>query len=100
VQVVNLLDETPLDPKPTLAGGWRWIRMRELGTGESERLEPGEVEYAVYVMGGRGSGRLEDGRSVPLREGSALTVLKGAGATLSAEESLTLFLVAADVPRR
>jgi hypothetical protein len=99
VHVVSLLDGAPLDPKPTLAGGWRWIRMRDLGAGESERLEPGEVEYAVYVMGGRGSAQLHD-RTVPLRQGSALTLLKGAGATLSTDDSLTVFLVAADVPRR
>jgi len=99
VEVVSLLDGKPLDPKPVLAGGWRWLRMRELGPGESERLEAGDVEYAVYVVDGEGTAQLAD-RTVPIRAGSALTLLKGAEATLSASGGLTLFLVAVDVPRR
>jgi glyoxylate utilization-related uncharacterized protein len=99
VEVVSLLDGRPLDPKPVLAGDWRWLRMLELGPGESERLEPGGIEYAVYVMDGEGTAQLAD-RTVPIREGSALTLLEGAGATLAASTGLTLFLVAVGVPRR
>jgi mannose-6-phosphate isomerase-like protein (cupin superfamily) len=99
MEVVSLLDGKPLDPKPVLAGGWRWLRMLTLGPRESERLEAGDVEYAVYVVEGEGTAQLAD-RTVPIRAGSALTLLKGAEATLGATGGLTLFLVAVDVPNR
>jgi glyoxylate utilization-related uncharacterized protein len=73
--------------------------MLTLDEGRSERLEPGEVEYALYVLEGEGTAEL-DGRSVPLRAGSALTLLRGAGAILVGGSGLTLFLVALDVPPR
>ena len=96
MEVVSLLDGTPCDPKSTLAGEWRYIRMRTLGAGESEELESGDVEYAVYVMDGAGTADLAD-RSVPLRAGSALTLLKGAGAKLTSTTGLTVFLVSVDI---
>src|SRR5262245_41569522 len=99
MEVVSLVDGTPCDPRPVLAGGWRSLRMLTLGRGESERLERGEVEYAVYVMDGDGTAELSD-RTVAIREGSALTLLRGAEGTLIAGSGLTLFLVALDVPRR
>jgi hypothetical protein len=99
VEVVNLADGAPFDPKPTLAGGWRSLRMVTLGAGESERLDPGEVEYALYVLEGEGTAELAD-RSVPVRAGSALTLLKGAEGTLVAGNGLTVFLVTLDVPKR
>ena len=99
MEVVSLLDGAPFDPKPVLAGGWRWLRMLTLAAGESERLGPGDVEYAVYVMDGDGTAALAD-RTVAVGGGSALTLLKGAGATFIAGRSLTLFLVAVAVPPR
>ena len=99
MDVVSLLDEAPFDPKPVLAGGWRWLRMRTLGPGQSERLDPGNVEYAVYVVEGEGMAELAD-RTIPIGGGSALTLLKGSEATLTAGSGLTVFLVAVDVPRR
>jgi hypothetical protein len=99
MHVVSLVGGERYDPKPVLAGGWRWLRMLTLGEGQSERLEPGEVEYALYVMEGEGAAELAD-RSVPLRAGSALTLLRGAEATLVGGSGLTLFLVALDVPPR
>ena len=95
MEVVSLLDGTPCDPKSALAGEWRYIRMLDLGTGESEELAAGDVEYAVYVMDGAGTAELAD-RSVPLRAGSALTLLKGAGAKLISTTGLAVFLVSVD----
>ena len=97
MDVVNLNDEQPFDPHPILAGPWRWLRIATVDPGESDRLEPGEVEYTVYVMDGEGEARLADDRSVPIRAGSALTLLKGAGVTLTAANGpLRAFLVAID----
>jgi hypothetical protein len=97
VDVVNLLDGEPCDPHPVLAGPWRWLRVATVEPGAAERLEAGEVEYTVYVMDGEGGARLGDGRIVPIRGGSALTLLKGAEATLTAENGqLRAFLVAID----
>jgi hypothetical protein len=95
MEVVSLLDGTPCDPRSTLAGEWRYIRMLNLGPGDSEELESGDVEYAVYVMDGAGSAELTD-RTVPLEAGSALTLLKGAGAKLHSTTGLTVFLVSVD----
>ena len=51
----------------------------------------------MYVIDGVGEARLADDRSVPVRAGSALTLLKGAGVTLTASERpLRAFLVAID----
>jgi quercetin dioxygenase-like cupin family protein len=99
MEVVSLLDGKPLDPKPVLAGGWRWLRMLTLGPRESERLEAVDVEYAVYGVEGEGTAQLAD-RTVRIGAGSALTLLNGAEPTLGATGGLTLFLVAVDVPNR
>jgi hypothetical protein len=97
VDVVNLLDGRPFDPGDVLAGPWRWLRIATVEPGESERLEPGEVEYTVYVMDGDGEAQLGDGRSVAIHGGSALTLLRGAEATLTATGApLRAFLVAID----
>ena len=56
-------------------------------------MAQGDVEYAVYVMDGAGTAELAD-RKVPLKAGSALTLLKGAGAKLSATTGLTVALAA------
>ena len=53
--------------------------------------------YTVYVMVGEGEARLAGDRTVPIRGGSALTLLKGAEATLTAvDDPLRVFLVAID----
>ena len=97
MEVVSLLDGQPFDPGAVLAGPWRWLRVATVEQGETERLEPGEVEYTVYVMDGEGEAQLGDGRAVPIRGGSALTLLKGAEATLAATGGpLRAFLVAID----
>jgi hypothetical protein len=97
VDIVNLLDEQPFDPGGVLAGPWRWLRVATGEPGAPERLEAGEVEYTVYVMDGEGEARLGDGRAVPIRGGSALTLLKGAEATLTVGDGqLRAFLVAID----
>jgi hypothetical protein len=97
VDVVNLLDGRPFDPHPILAGPWRWLRVATVEPGESERLEPGEVEYTVYVIDGEGEAGLAGDRAVPLGAGSALTLLRGAEATLTAaNRPLRAFLVAID----
>ena len=96
MDVVNLLDGKPFDPGAILAGPWRWLRIATLEPGQAEWLDPGDVEYAVYVIEGEGEARLSD-RSVPIRAGSALTLLKGAEATLTAANGpLRAFLVAVD----
>jgi redox-sensitive bicupin YhaK (pirin superfamily) len=97
VDVVNLLDGRPFDPHAVLSGPWRWLRVATVEPGAVERLEPGEVEYTVYVIDGEGDARLAGDRTVPIRAGSALTLLKGAEATLTAENGpLRAFLVAID----
>jgi len=96
MDVVSLVDGSPFDPKPILAGPWRWLRLATVEPGQAERLDPGEVEYTVYVMEGEGEAELMD-RTVPIRAGSALTLLKGAEATLTATSNhLKAFLVAID----
>lgn len=80
-----------------LAGPWRWLRVANVAPGAAERLEAGEVEYAVYVIDGEGEALLSPERTVPIRAGSALTLLKGAEATLTAGAApLRAFLVAID----
>jgi hypothetical protein len=97
LDVVNLLDGQPFDPHPILAGPWRWLRIATVEPGEAERLEPGDVEYTVYVIDGEGEARLAGDRTVPIRGGAALTLLKGAEATLTAvDDPLRVFLVAID----
>jgi len=97
VDVVSLLDGQPYDPHPILAGPWRWLRIATVEPGEAERLDAGDVEYTVYVIEGEGEARLAGDRTVPIRAGSALTLLKGAEATLAATgAALRAFLVAID----
>src|SRR6266568_56348 len=69
MDVVSLVDGSPFDPKPILAGPWRWLRLATVEPGQAERLDPGEVEYTVYVMEGEGEAELVD-RTVPIRAGS------------------------------
>jgi hypothetical protein len=96
MDVVNLLDGRPFDPHPILAGPWRWLRIATVEPEAAERLEPGDVEYAVYVIDGEGEALLGD-RPVAIRAGSALTLLKGAEATLTAANGpLRAFVVAVD----
>ena len=98
MDVVSLLDGQAFDPGGVLAGPWRWLRIATVEPGETERLEPGEVEYTVYVMDGEGEALLGDGRTVEVRGGSALTLLRGAEATLTATGGpLRAFLVAIDL---
>ena len=98
MDVVNLLDGRRFDPHPILAGPWRWLRVATIEPGAAEELQAGEVEYTVYVIDGEGQAQLGNGRSVPIRGGSALTLLKGAEATLSTTGSgpLRAFVVAID----
>ena len=54
------------------------------------------MEYAVYVIDGEGEALLGE-RPVAIRAGSALTLLKGAEATLTATDGpLRAFVVAVD----
>jgi hypothetical protein len=96
MDVVSLLDGRPFNPGAVLAGPWRWLRIATLEPGAAERLDPGDVEYTVYILEGEGEAQMSD-RSVPIRAGSALTLLKGAEATLTATNGrLRAFLVAVD----
>lgn len=76
-----------------LLAGWERFRVVHLAPQASEQLDPA-MEHAVYVMRGDGDARL-DATTVRLREGSALVLVRGTGATVVAGASgLEVFLIA------
>jgi hypothetical protein len=96
MHVVNLNEAESVDPKPVLAGPWRWIRLARLAPGGTEQLNPGPIEYAAFIVGGGGTASIE-GEQVQLSRGVALTLMRGAGGSLQAgPEGLEAFLVAVD----
>jgi hypothetical protein len=96
MHVVNLNDVRSTDPKPVLAGPWRWIRLAALPPGATEQLDSGAVEYAVFIVDGAGTASI-NGQEARLARGVALTLMCGAGGTLEAgPEGLKAFLVAVD----
>jgi hypothetical protein len=98
VEVRNLLQDGPVDPRGILAGKWRSIWTSRLAEGEEEHLAAGSVEYAVYVTRGAGAVRSNATGERPVAEGTGIVLLKGSGATLVAREGgLDVFAVAVDV---
>ena len=97
--VVHLPEVGETDPKPTLAGPWRWIRFTRLGDGEELALALDRTEFLVFVVDGAGSADV-GGKRVPLRRGSALTLMEGAAARIKASTTgLEVFAVAASTER-
>jgi uncharacterized cupin superfamily protein len=97
--IVHLAEIGELDPKPTLAGPWRFIRFARLPAGEELALELEHTEYLVFVVEGRASARV-GAKEVPLRRGSSLTLMAGATARVMAGDSgVELFVVAASTGR-
>jgi hypothetical protein len=100
MHVIDLNDHEAHDPRPVLAGPWRWLRLFAIAPGTSEELERGEVEYAAYVLAGDGRAVTANG-SFPLGRGTSLVLLRGAGAVLEAGDGgLRVFVEAVDAPRR
>jgi|1186.fasta_scaffold359461_2 hypothetical protein len=97
MHVVDLTTHEGIDPKPVLAGPWRSIRLARLAGGAREILPAGAVEYTAFVVDGSGTATVA-GERVPLRPGTALTLVRGAGVELTADEDgeLSVFLVAID----
>ena len=100
MHVVDLNDGRAHDPRPALAGPWRYLRLLRLEPGGAERLEPGDVEYATYVVDGEGEADTAAGRFA-LAAGTSVVLLRGAGATLTAGDGgLRVFVEAVDAPAR
>ena len=97
--IVHLAEVGELDPKPTLAGPWRFIRFARLSAGDELALELEQTEYLVFVVEGAGSA-IVGGNEVPLRRGSSLTLMAGATARVTAGDAgVELFVVAASTER-
>jgi hypothetical protein len=97
--IVHLADVGETDPKPLLAGPWRWIRFARLADGEELLLDLGRTEYLVFVVAGEGLAEVA-GKRVAVRQGSALTLMEAAAARLTAGGAgLELFAVAASTER-
>ena len=97
--IVRLAEVGQLDPRPPLAGPWRFIRFARLADGDELALELEHTEYLVFVVDGTGSARL-GGKGVPLRRGSSLTLMAGATARITAGDGgVELFVVAASTER-
>jgi hypothetical protein len=97
--IVHLADVGELDPKPTLAGPWRFIRFARVPAGAELALELEQTEYLVFVVAGAGSARV-GGKHVPLDRGSSLTLMAGATARITAGDGgVELFVVAASTDR-
>jgi mannose-6-phosphate isomerase-like protein (cupin superfamily) len=97
--IVHLAEVGELDPKPTLAGPWRFIRFARIPAGDELALELEHTEYLVFVVDGRGSARV-GGKEVPLRRGSSLTLMAGATARITGGDGgVEVFVVAASTER-
>lgn len=96
MHVVDLNQRDTVDPKPILAGPWQSIRLARLEAGEQESLPAGAVEYTAFVVDGTGTAAV-GGEQVPLGPGTAVTLVRGAGAAITAGDGgLCVFLVAID----
>jgi hypothetical protein len=96
MHVVDLNERGIVDPKPVLAGPWQSIRLARLAPAERETLPAGAVEYTAFVVEGTGTAAVA-GEEVALRAGTAVTLVRGAGAEIAAGEGgLAVFLVAID----
>jgi hypothetical protein len=96
MHVVDLNECGIVDPKPVLAGPWRSIRLARLQPAERETLPGGAVEYTAFVVDGTGTATVA-GEVVQLAPGTAVTLVRGAGAKLEAGAGgLGVFLVAID----
>lgn len=94
--IVHLSEGHPADPKRFLSGAWREIGVRRVPAGDGERLVADVVEYAVYVIGGKGRAEIGGGRT-EVAAGTALTILLGDEVTFAAgSDPLDLFVVALD----
>jgi hypothetical protein len=97
--IVHLAEVGELDPKPPLAGPWRFIRFARLPAGDELALELAHTEYLVFVVDRTGSARVGE-KDVPLKRGSSLTLMDGATARITAGDSgVELFVVAASTER-
>lgn len=83
--VFSLASGEPLDPKPILAGSWHSLQKLGVRPFSTHRLEPGPLEYCVFVIEGDGVAAIDD-RRVPLAPSTALVVLRGSGADLIADQ--------------
>jgi hypothetical protein len=96
MHVVDLNEQDAVDPKPVLAGPWRSIRLARLAAGERETLPSGALEHTAFVVDGTGTASVA-GKGIPLAPGTAMTLVRGAGADLVAGPGgLSVFLVAID----
>jgi hypothetical protein len=97
--IVHLAEVVEIDPKPPLAGPWRWVRFARLTDGEELALDLDRTEYLVFAVDGAGSAAV-GGKPVALQRGSALTLMEGATARIVADAGgLALFVVAASTER-
>jgi uncharacterized cupin superfamily protein len=97
--IVHLAEVGQLDPKPPLAGPWRFIRFARVAAGDELALELQQTEYLVFVVDGAGTARV-GGKEVALRRGSSLTLMAGATARITAgDDGVELFVVAASTER-
>ena len=93
--IVHLAEVGQLDPKPPLAGPWRFIRFARVAARNELALELQHTEYLVFVVDGTGTARV-GGKEVALRRGSSLTLMAGATARITAGDGgVELFVVAA-----
>jgi mannose-6-phosphate isomerase-like protein (cupin superfamily) len=90
--VHNLKKLHHVDPTDSLRGAWRSIDLRVIEPGSDAKF-PDTAEHAMFVL--RGEGVLRVGsETVPVREGSAVTLTAGTGASIRAgKDALELFVL-------
>ncbi|MFF9581226.1 cupin domain-containing protein [Streptomyces achromogenes] len=81
--VVDLGELRDVDPRPTLQGPLRRIRLLELAPGASEALPGQGAEHTVFVLSGAGTATSGSG-DVTVREGMSVTASGGEDLTVTA----------------
>lgn len=90
--VTQLLPGESIDPRVWFDGPWEAIARHEIRTGSAFELRQQEAEVALYVLGGSGSLERSDQR-IPLRSGSAITLLKDSHVVVHADELMDVLTV-------
>jgi quercetin dioxygenase-like cupin family protein len=74
--IVDLAEVRDVDPRPTLQGPLRRIRLLELAPGASEHLPGPGAEHTVFVLSGTATATSGSG-DVTVREGMSVTASGG-----------------------
>lgn len=84
-----------LDPTPFFDGPWKNIERLQLVQGATHRLLQDKTETAMYVISGTGTMTRTE-HQLTLKEGSAITLLKGSDVSISAAAQMDILLVTLD----